>query len=207
MLLQKGSLTMLKIKEVIIVEGRYDKNTISQCVDCTIIETSGFGIFNNKEKATLLRRLAQTRGIIVMTDSDSAGFLIRNHIKSIVPSGIKHAYIPDIHGREKRKSSPSKEGKLGVEGMTPEIIISALRKAGATFEGESETTPKDASITKADFFELGLTGGVDSGSRREILLKTLELPERMTANSILAVVNILYGREEFIALCRELFPQ
>ena len=198
---------MLKIKEVVIVEGRYDKNTLLQCIDCTVIETSGFGIFNDKEKAALLRRLAQTHGIIVFTDSDSAGFLIRNHIKGIVKSGIKHAYIPDIYGREKRKSSPSKEGKLGVEGMTSEVIISALRKAGATFIGEAETSTEKEPITKTDFFELGLTGSKDSASRREILLKKLSLPERMTANSLLAVVNILYERNDFISICSELYPQ
>jgi len=198
---------MYKIKEVLIVEGRYDKNTISQCVDCTIIETSGFGIFNNKEKAALIRRLAETRGIIVMTDSDSAGFLIRNHIKSIVPSGVKHAYIPDIKGREKRKNSPSKEGKLGVEGMSPDIIITALKNAGATFYGESATVTEKQPITKTDFFELGLTGSPDSSKRRDILLKILNLPERMTANSILSVVNILFDKEEFIAFCREQLPQ
>lgn len=197
---------MLKIKEVVIVEGRYDKNTLLQCVDCTVIETSGFGIFNNKEKAALLRRLAETHGIIVFTDSDSAGFLIRNHIKGIVPTGVKHAYIPDIYGREKRKSSPSKEGKLGVEGMTPEVIISALRKAGATFIGETSASAAKEPITKTDFFELGLTGGKDSAERRELLLKKLSLPERMTSNSLLAVVNMLYEREEFISICSELYP-
>lgn len=198
---------MHKIKEVVIVEGRYDKNCILQCVDCTVIETSGFGLFNNKEKAALIRRLAETRGIIVMTDSDSAGFLIRNHIKGIVSSGIKHAYIPDIFGREKRKSSPSKEGKLGVEGMSPDIIINALKNAGATFIGETSERTEKEPITKTDFFELGLTGGNDSSEKREILLKKLALPERMTTNSLLSVVNILYGKEEFISICKATFPQ
>jgi len=200
-------MTMHKISEVVIVEGRYDKNTLLQCVDCTVIETSGFGLFNNKEKAALLNRLAKTRGIIVFTDSDSAGFLIRNHIKGIVPSGVKHAYIPDIYGREKRKRSPSKEGKLGVEGMSPEIIIDALRKAGATFIGEIAENVSKELITKTDFFELGLTGCADSSQRRAELLKKLELPERMTANALLEVVNILYDKSDFIAVCQELFPQ
>ena len=199
-------MTMHKISEVVIVEGRYDKNTLLQCVDCTVIETSGFGLFNNKEKAALLNRLAKTRGIIVFTDSDSAGFLIRNHIKGIVPSGVKHAYIPDIYGREKRKRSPSKEGKLGVEGMSPEIIINALRKAGATFIGEIAENVSKELITKTDFFELGLTGCADSNQRRAALLKKLELPERMTANALLEVVNILYDKADFIAVCQELFP-
>ena len=198
---------MHKISEVVIVEGRYDKNALLQCVDCTVIETSGFGLFNNKEKAALLNRLAKTRGIIVLTDSDSAGFLIRNHIKGIVPSGVKHAYIPDVYGREKRKRSPSKEGKLGVEGMSPEIIVSALRKAGATFIGETSESITKEPITKTDFFELGLTGGCDSSNRRSLLLKKLELPENMTTNSLLEVVNILYEKSDFIAVCEELFPQ
>ena len=198
---------MHKIKEVVIVEGRYDKNTISQCVDCTVIETSGFGLFNNKEKAALLKRLAETRGIIVMTDSDSAGFLIRNHIKGIVTKGVKHAYIPDIYGREKRKSSPSKEGKLGVEGMSPDVIITALKNAGATFIGETAEAACKEAITKTDFYELGLTGCSDSKTRRSTVLKRLSLPERMTANSLLEVVNILYNRSDFISLCEELFPQ
>lgn len=198
---------MHKISEVVIVEGRYDKNALLQCVDCTVIETSGFGLFNNKEKAALLNRLAKTRGIIVLTDSDSAGFLIRNHIKGIVPSGVKHAYIPDVYGREKRKRSPSKEGKLGVEGMAPEIIVSALRKAGATFIGETSESITKEPITKTDFFELGLTGGCDSSNRRSLLLKKLELPENMTTNSLLEVVNILYEKSDFIAVCEELFPQ
>lgn len=195
---------MHKIKEVIIVEGRYDKNAVSQCVDCTVIETSGFGIFNNKEQAALLKRLAETRGIIVFTDSDSAGFLIRNHIKGIVKSGVKHAYIPDIYGREKRKRTSSKEGKLGVEGMTPDVIISSLRKAGATFIGESPDTVSKEPITKADFFELGLTGSANSGQLREQLLQMLELPQRITTNSLLSVVNILYDRNEFISVCSQL---
>lgn len=198
---------MQRIKEVIIVEGKYDKNVLMQCVDCTVIETSGFGIFNNKEKAALIRRLAEARGIIVLTDSDSAGFLIRNHIKGIVKSDVKHAYIPDIYGREKRKHSSSKEGKLGVEGMSPDIIMTALRNAGATFIGESSEKQHEAPITKADFFELGLTGGTSSTKLREILLKKLSLPQHMTANSLLSVINILYSRDEFIALCSELFPE
>ena len=198
---------MHKIREVIVVEGRYDKNTLLQCVDCTVIETSGFGIFNNKEKSALIKRLAETRGIIVMTDSDSAGFLIRNHLKGIVPSGLKHAYIPDIFGREKRKSAPSKEGKLGVEGMTQEVIVNALRKAGATFIGESNEETAKEPITKTDFFELGLTGREDSAKKRELLLKKLSLPERMTTNSLLSVVNILYDKDEFISLCQTLALQ
>lgn len=191
---------MLKVKEVIIVEGRYDKNALLQAVECTVIETGGFGIFNNKEKTALLRRLAATCGIIVLTDSDSAGFMIRNRIKGSVGGNVKHAYIPDIFGKERRKSSPSKEGKLGVEGMRPEIIIDALKKAGATFVGETAPDKPVSKITKADFYELGLSGGGDSVRKRAALLKKLDLPSKMTANGLLDVVNILYTREEFFSL-------
>ena len=128
---------MVKIKEAIVVEGRYDKNTLSQIVDAPILETDGFGIFRDKQKLALLRRAAQTRGLIVFTDSDGAGFVIRNHLKSAIPAKyLKHAYIPDIPGKERRKAAPGKEGKLGVEGMSPDIILQALRRAGATIEGE-----------------------------------------------------------------------
>ena len=145
---------MVKIKEAIVVEGRYDKNTLSQIVDAPILETSGFGIFKDKQQLKLLRKVAQLRGLIVFTDSDGAGFVIRNHIKSAIPGKfLKHAYIPDIPGKEKRKAAPGKEGKLGVEGMTPEIILQALRSAGATIEGESEKRTAGA-ITKADLMEL-----------------------------------------------------
>ena len=154
---------MVKIKEAIVVEGRYDKNTLSQIVDATILETSGFGIFKDKEQMSLLRRVAQKRGLVVFTDSDGAGFVIRNHIKSAIPAKfLKHAYIPDIYGKERRKTAPGKEGKLGVEGMKPEIIIDALRKAGATIEGES-AEPRNQ-ITKQDLMELGLSGGADASA-------------------------------------------
>lgn len=198
---------MLKIKEAVIVEGRYDKNALLQAVDCTVIETGGFGIFNNKEKTALLRRLAATSGIIVLTDSDSAGFMIRNRIKGSVGGNVKHAYIPDIFGKERRKSSPSKEGKLGVEGMRPEVIINALKKAGATFIGESALQKPASKITKADFFELGLSGGIGSSEKRAALLKKLDLPSKMTANGLLDVVNLLYTREEFFSLARQAAPQ
>lgn len=191
---------MLTVREVIVVEGRYDKNTLLQAVDCTVIETSGFGIFNDREKTALIRRLAQSRGIIVLTDSDSAGFLIRNRIRGTVGGNIKHAYIPDIYGKERRKSSPSKEGKLGVEGMRPEVIIEALRRAGATFSGEGDIPEKRREITKADFYTLGLTGGEGSREKRLKLLKKLDLPSRMTSNALLEAVNILYSRDEFFSL-------
>ena len=186
---------MVKIKEAIVVEGRYDKNTLSQVVDSPILETAGFGIFKDRQQMALLRRVAEKRGLIVFTDSDGAGFVIRNHIKSAIPSKyLKHAYIPDIPGKERRKSAPGKEGKLGVEGMTPEIILAALRNAGATVEGE-EKTPSGG-ITKQDMMALGLSGGSNAGERRKALLKQLNLPEHMSANAMLQALNLLYTREE-----------
>lgn len=198
---------MIKIREVVVVEGRYDKNTLLQAVDCTVIETGGFRIFHDKEKAALLRRLAASRGIIVLTDSDGAGFVIRNHLKGILGKGVRQAYVPDIYGKEKRKSAPSKEGKLGVEGMTPGVLVQALLNAGATVL-EGEASPRQsAGITKADFFALGLSGRPDSSSARARLLKALDLPERMTANAMLEAVNLLYSREEFFSLAQELLSR
>lgn len=191
---------MIRIKEAIVVEGRYDKNTLSQIVDAHIIETAGFGIFSDKEKTALLRRLAEKCGIIILTDSDGAGFLIRNRIKGAVPDGsVKHAYIPDIKGKERRKQHASKEGKLGVEGMTPEIIIEALKRSGATIEGES-TEPRKGEITKGDLYELGLSGGAGSAEKRKELAHKLALPEKMSANALLDVLNALYTKEELFDL-------
>lgn len=186
---------MVRIKEAIVVEGRYDKNTLSQIVDAPILETAGFGIFKDKKQLALLRRVAENRGLIVFTDSDGAGFVIRNHLKSVIPGRfLKHAYIPDIPGKEKRKSAPGKEGKLGVEGMRPEIILDALRKAGATIEGEE--TAKQNQITKQNLMELGLSGGADSSAKRLKLLKKLDLPEHLSANAMLQALNLLYSLEE-----------
>ena len=186
---------MLKIREAIVVEGRYDKNTLSQIVDAPILETSGFGIFKDREQMALLRQVAQRRGLIVFTDSDGAGFVIRNHLKSAIPGKfLKHAYIPDIPGKEKRKSAPGKEGKLGVEGVSPEILLEALRKAGATIEGE-EGVP-ERGITKQDLMALGLSGSADASARRLALLKKLKLPERMSTNAMLQALNLLYTPEE-----------
>lgn len=190
---------MYKVSEVIVCEGRYDKNTLSQVVDAVIVETSGFGIFNDKEKQKLLRQMAEKRGLIVMTDSDGAGFVIRNFIKGAVdPSLVKHAYIPEIEGREKRKTKASKEGLLGVEGMKPEIIIEALRRAGATIDGEE--TAQLARISKADFYTKGLTGKENSSELRKKLLKKLELPEKLSTDSMLQVLNALMTREEFMRI-------
>ncbi len=186
---------MVKIKEAILVEGRYDKNTLSQIVDAPILETSGFGIFKDKQQLSLLRRIAEHRGLIVFTDSDGAGFVIRNHIKSTIPGQyLKHAYIPDIPGKEKRKASPGKEGKLGVEGMSREIILEALRRSGATIEGERVIPARQ--ITKQDMMSLGLSGSGNSSELRKCLMKKLNLPEHMSANALLQALNLLYSLEE-----------
>ena len=186
---------MLKIKEAIVVEGRYDKNTLSQIVDAPILETSGFGIFKNREQMSFLRQVAERRGLIVFTDSDGAGFVIRNHIKSAIPSKyLKHAYIPDVYGKEKRKAAPGKEGKLGVEGLPPEILLDALRRAGATIEGQD--SPGKKGITKQDLMARGLSGGANAGAKRQLLLKKLGLPERMSANAMLQALNLLCTPEE-----------
>ena len=186
---------MIKIKEAIVVEGRYDKNTLRQIVDAPIVETSGFGIMNDKAQLAFLRRIASARGLIIFTDSDGAGFVIRNYLKGAIPAEqVKHAYIPDVAGKERRKAAPGKEGKLGVEGMTPEVILDCLRRAGATIEGESLSA--DGQITKQDMMELGLSGGSDSKARRLALLKKLELPEHMSTNALLQALNLLYTKEE-----------
>ena len=194
---------MVKIKEAIVVEGRYDKNTLSQIVDAPILETSGFGIFKDKKQLQLLRRVAQNRGLIVFTDSDGAGFVIRNHLKSVIPAKyLKHAYIPDVPGKERRKSAPGKEGKLGVEGMTPDVILEALRRAGATMEGQTEAHAPE--ITKQHMMDLGLSGGPNSAEKRQALLKKLDLPEHMSANALLQALNLLYSLEELEKLVAEL---
>lgn len=194
---------MLKIKEAIVVEGRYDKNTLSQIVDATVFETNGFGIFKDKQKMDLLRRVAEKKGLIVFTDSDGAGFVIRNRIKSCIPAQhLKHAYIPDIYGKERRKTAPGKEGKIGVEGMTREVIYDALRRSGATVEGENVTPA--AAITKQDMMELGLSGGKNAAAKRQALLKKLNLPEHMSANALLQALNVLYSLDELTALVNDL---
>ena len=186
---------MIRIREAIVVEGRYDKNTLSQIVDAPIFETAGFGIFKDKDQMRLLRQVAQKRGLIVFTDSDGAGFVIRNHIKSAIDGKyLKHAYIPDIPGKERRKSAPGKEGKLGVEGMTREVILEALRRAGATIDDQQMQEPNR--ITKQDLVELGLSGGKDSSLMRQKLLNKLNLPQHMSANALLLALNLLYDLEE-----------
>ena len=198
---------MKKIKEVIVVEGRYDKNTLSQVVDATVVTLGGFAVFNDREKLAFLRRLARERGLIVLTDSDGAGFVIRNYLKGALPKDqVKQAYIPDIHGKERRKRTPGKEGKLGVEGMRPQVLLESLRRAGATFldEQDQSTAPKEP-ITKADLFALGLTGGTGSAVRRQTLLRRLELPEHLTPNALLEALNLLYTRESFLQTVQSLF--
>lgn len=186
---------MVKIKEAILVEGRYDKNTLSQIVDAPILETGGFGIFKDAEQMALLRRVAQVRGLIVFTDADGAGFVIRNHIKSAIPAQfLKHAYTPDVFGKERRKAKGGKEGKLGVEGMSREVILESLRRAGATFEGE-ETAGTRHQITKADLMDLGLYGP-GSAELRTALIKKLGFPEKMSTNAFLQAVNLLCSLDE-----------
>ena len=194
---------MIKIKEAIVVEGRYDKNTLSQIVDAPIFETRGFGIFKDKEQMALLRKVAERRGLIVFTDSDGAGFVIRNHIKSAIPGRfLKHAYIPDIPGKEKRKAAPGKEGKLGLEGMTRQVILDALTACGASFEDGKEAA--SFGITKQDFMELGLSGVADSSAKRLQLQQKLNLPEHMSANALLQAVNLLYNYDELSELMKAL---
>ncbi len=182
---------MVRVKEVIVVEGRYDLNTLRQVVDATVITTEGFQIFRDRDKQAMLRALARRRGLVVLTDSDGAGGVIRGFLSGIVePEYLRHAYIPDIPGKEKRKSSPSREGKLGVEGMRPEVLLQALRRAGATLD-ETSAPPPSGTLTKADLFRLGLSGGNGSTEKRRRLQKALGLPARMSANQLLAVLNII----------------
>ena len=194
---------MRKIREVIVVEGRYDKNTLSQVVDATVVTLGGFAVFNDREKLAFLRRLAQERGLIVLTDSDGAGFVLRNYLKGALPKDrVKQAYSPDIAGKERRKRRPGKAGTLGVEGMRPEVLLEALRRCGATFEdGTGEATaPPEPPITKADLFALGLAGGEGSAEKRQALLRRLDLPAHLTANGMLEALNLLYGRRAFLEL-------
>ena len=187
---------MVRVREVIVVEGRYDKHTRSQVVDATILETRGFGVMKDQALQRLFRQAAEKRGLILLTDSDGAGFVIRNYLKGLLPAGlVKQAYIPDISGKERRKATPGKEGKLGVEGMTPEVLLEALRRAGATLEGEENPT-RQGEMTKADLYDLGLTGKPDSSRKRLALLRALHLPEHMSTNAMLQALNLLYTRQE-----------
>ena len=188
---------MIKLRQAIVVEGKYDKNALRQLVDAPVFETNGFGVMKNPELVELLRLAARRRGLIVLTDSDGAGFVIRNYLKRVLPkAGVLHAYVPDVYGKERRKEHAGKEGKLGVEGMPPEILLQALRNAGA--EAQEGETQRAQPITKADFYAAGYSGGADSAARRAALLKALSLPEHMSSNALLDALNVLMTREEFL---------
>ena len=188
---------MIKVKEVIVCEGRYDKDTLSQVFDAVIIETGGFGVFNDREKLALLRRLAEARGLVILTDSDGAGFQIRGYLKGAIdPKLVKHAYIPDIPGRERRKKTASKAGTLGVEGMRPEMLVEALRRAGATLEGAESSGGEAEELSAADMYALGLSGRPGSAALRAALLAELGLPGKLQGASLRGVLSALYTREE-----------
>lgn len=195
----------LKLRQAIVVEGKYDQNTLRQLVDTAIFTTNGFTGMKDPALLRLLQQAAQTTGLVILTDSDGAGFLIRNTLKSALPeTGVLHAYIPDLPGKEKRKAAPGKEGLLGVEGMTPEILLKALRNAGAEFADGSTPPPAREPITKQDLFALGLSGGPESAKKRAALLKALNLPAHMSANALLQALNVLFSREEFFTQARRL---
>lgn len=191
---------MISISQAIVVEGRYDKNTLSQIVDAPIFETSGFHIMKDKATQALLRKVAMERGLIVFTDSDGGGFVIRNFLKQIIPPQyLFHAYIPDVYGKEKRKSAPGKEGKLGLEGMSREVILSALQNCGANFQKSVKPA-----VTKQHLFALGLSGRTNSSFLRKQLLEKLDLPEHMSANAMLQALDVLYSPEELEEIVKEL---
>lgn len=191
----------IKLTEAVIVEGKYDKIKLSNILDAFIIETNGFAIFKDKSKLSFIKKLAKERGIIILTDSDHAGFMIRNYISSGVPKEqIKNVYIPDIFGKEKRKDTPSKEGKLGVEGMTKEVILASLEKAGVS----STSSVCDNPITTVDFYDLGLTGGANSKAKRKAVCKALDLPEFLSTSSLISCINNFMTKEEFFDLCQNL---
>lgn len=191
----------IKLTEAVIVEGKYDKIKLSNILDAFIIETNGFAIFKDKSKLSFIKKLAEERGIIILTDSDHAGFMIRNYISSGVPKEqIKNVYIPDVFGKEKRKDTPSKEGKLGVEGMTKEVILASLEKAGVS----STSSVCDNPITTVDFYDLGLTGGANSKAKRKAVCKALDLPEFLSTSSLISCINNFMTKEEFFDLCQNL---
>lgn len=193
----------IKVREVIVVEGKYDLNALKQLIDGVVITTDGFGIFHNREKIELIRRMAEKRGVVILTDSDGAGFVIRNHLKSCLPKHlVKHAYIPDIYGKESRKKSRSKEGKLGVEGMRPEVLKAALVKAGATLN--DGILHCGGTLTKADLYMLGLSGTPNSAENRSKLIKALDFPEKLSANALLDVLNAMYERQQFIEIWNQI---
>lgn len=194
---------MIKLKEAVIVEGRYDKIKLKNLIDAPIIETNGFRIFNDKERRDMIRQIADRRGILIMTDSDGAGLVIRNFLNGAVDKAkIKHCYIPQLEGKEKRKEQRSKEGFLGVEGVPDEVIIEAIRKSGATVIGEEAAQTNE--ITKADLFTLGLTGSENSAQKRKKLLKKLNMPDYLSTNAMLTALNCLYSLEELKSVLNEI---
>lgn len=199
---------MIKIKEAIIVEGRYDVNTVKQLVDTIVLETGGFRIFSDKERLSMFRQLARTRGLLILTDSDGAGMVIRNYLKgAIPPSQVKHAYIPEIFGKESRKRMASKEGKLGVEGMKPDVLREALRRAGATIldgEGQQGSSPSGPPIKKSDLYALGLSGKPGSEHLREQVLHMLGLPSHLSANALIEFLNTVSNRDALASLVEEI---
>lgn len=199
--------TKPSVREVILVEGKYDKNALSQVVDATVVTTDGFGVFKDRQRLAFFKRLAAERGLVLLTDSDGAGFVIRNFLKgAIPPQQLKQAYIPDVYGKERRKAKPGKEGKLGVEGMPPEVLLEALRRAGATMDDQPQAAQK-AVITKQTLYDLGLSGTADSVARRQKLLQHLELPQHMSANALLQALNVLLTEDALRACCVELFEK
>lgn len=193
---------MIKIKEAVVVEGKYDKMRVQALFDTAVIETGGFRVFKDSEKRAVLRELAQKRGMILLTDSDGAGLLIRSYLKGVVGGNVKQAYVPEIEGKEKRKRERSKQGLLGVEGMTDEIIMRAVLNSGATVMGED--APKSCGITKGDLYELGLSGRDNSAALRARLLEKLRFPRYMTANAMLAAIDLLYSKDELERLVEEI---
>ena len=192
---------MIRIKQAVIVEGKYDKIRLSNIVDAVIVPVNGFSVYKDKETAELIRMLARKTGIVILTDSDSAGFQIRNKIKELARGGeVIHVYVPDIKGKEKRKREPSKQGLLGVEGIDDETLLEAFKKAGVF--AESSDKPKDP-ITKADLLDMGLIGAENSAERRAELRRKLGLPERLSANMLLEILNVMYTREEFLGLQKQ----
>ena len=193
---------MIRVRQAIVVEGRYDQNVLRQIVDAPIFATGGFQVFRDRALLDLLRRAAELRGLIILTDSDGAGFVIRSFLRGALPRDrVRHAYIPDVYGKERRKRSPGKEGKVGVEGMSPEVLLAALRAAGAEIEGE-DAPPAGPPLTKADLFDLGLSGRPDSAARRRALQQRLGLPEHLSANALLEALNVLFTRGEFLEYCK-----
>ena len=195
---------MIRIREAILVEGRYDKNALSQLVDTAIFETGGFGVMKDREKIQFLRQVAEKRGLIIFTDSDGAGFVIRNRLKSLLPPNkLLHAYIPQIQGKEKRKQKAGKEGLLGVEGMSPELLIQALHRCGAHFLDENIPAPAGG-ITRQDLFAWGLMGGEGSREKRQQLKKSLGLPSHLGTSGFLDALNLIATRDQVEALLHQL---